>query len=233
MTTAFYFHNLKGLGGPESSYFLKHPIADVKFLFVLLGDVVGAPTTAPKDIPEIALFGAVIFALAVAVLVIYGRRRDKRDGSPVGMSLICFGLLFAASTAYGRILFGSNGAGASRYTTYDLLVLVGIYMMLLDRPRQPATNGQSFVSIGTGAVAALRFVAGVVIVIQVLVGTHNALPRTRYDYAYQMQELQISRNIDHSQRGQIERLAFFYPVPYLLAQIHTAEQLHLRAFADR
>ncbi len=232
MTTALYFHNLNGLGGPESRYFLRHPVADVKFFLILVGDVAGSPTTAHKDVTEVALLGVVILAVAVAVFVVYGFRHGNQKGSPVGLAVICFGLLFAAVTTYGRILFGTSGAGASRYTTYDLLVLVGIYLTLLDRPQRLPIDTRSSVPISTGTVPWLRFVVGVLIIIQVTVGTHNALPRARGDSAYEAQELHISRHIDSSQQYQVKQLAFFYSVQYLLTQIHTAEQLHLSAFSD-
>ena len=50
----------------------------------------------------------------------------------VGVAMICFGLLFALSVADGRTVFGPSGASAWRYTTYDLLVLAGAYLALLD-----------------------------------------------------------------------------------------------------
>jgi hypothetical protein len=54
--------------------------------------------------------------------------------------MICFGLLFCAFMTVGRAWFGQSEAGWSRYTTYDLLVLAGCYIAVLNRPAQPARS---------------------------------------------------------------------------------------------
>ena len=79
------------------------------------------------------VFGLVILILAAAALAAYGLQRDGQRGSPIGIALICFGLLFAGAVTQGRLTKGYVTAGASRYTTFDLLILVGIYLSLFGR----------------------------------------------------------------------------------------------------
>ncbi len=106
------------------------------YLFAL-GDVVGFPVNFGQrgNIAILAL-GAVIFIFAIAILVLYGLHRNVEGGSPIGISLICVGLLFAALITEGRFIFGYVGASASRYTTMDLLVPIGIYLTVIARTRR-------------------------------------------------------------------------------------------------
>jgi hypothetical protein len=75
--------------------------------------------------------GCVILALAVFTLWSAGRRRDTQGAAPIGIALTVFGLLFALSTTYGRAWGGPGSASASRYTTYDLTILVGAYLTFI------------------------------------------------------------------------------------------------------
>jgi hypothetical protein len=59
----------------------------------------------------------------------------------MGIALTVFGLLFAFSTTYGRAWAGPAAASASRYTTYDLLVLVGAYLTYIGTPSKADRAG--------------------------------------------------------------------------------------------
>jgi hypothetical protein len=146
-TTAVFFYHLGGSSFGESpgsiTSALGHPILTAKFFFLAIGDVVGAwipwplpwrgPTASTTVSWAALLLGVVIFAIAAWVLVTC-LGRDEEGPSPVGVALIGFGLLFALSIATGRsTLIGLWYAGTSRYTTFDLLVLVGVYLALLGR----------------------------------------------------------------------------------------------------
>ena len=61
---------------------------------------------------------------------------DKTSASPVGAALICFGLFFSIVVALGRHGLGYWGASSSGYTIYDVWILIGVYMVLLDRRLQ-------------------------------------------------------------------------------------------------
>ena len=84
----------------------------------------------------VLVLGVVIVAVAIWVIIVYGLRGDK-SGSPIGVALISFGLMFAATITVGRTSYGLYVAGVSRYTTYGLLILVGCYLAILDRRTEP------------------------------------------------------------------------------------------------
>ncbi|MGH7869472.1 MAG: hypothetical protein ACREP9_18030, partial [Candidatus Dormibacteraceae bacterium] len=136
-SVVLYFFNFDTSLAPHHQYAWHHPLSAVKFYIFAVGDVVGfafnSPTTSGN--PAVFLLGLVIIALALVTLVAYGIRRDDGSGgSPIGVALIGVGLLFAAVVTAGRSIFGYYGAGQSRYTTFDLLIPIGIYLCLLERP---------------------------------------------------------------------------------------------------
>jgi hypothetical protein len=139
----------------DRAYVSGHPLADLKAFFFLIGDVSGAHSTddignpiphAPQVHTNLVIaLGCLIAAIAVWVLVRYGRR-DEAGGSPIGIAQVVFGLLFALATALERLSpYGGpvRSVGASRYTTFTLLVLAGIYLATLERPRPWATHRRS------------------------------------------------------------------------------------------
>ena len=80
-----------------------------EFFLVDVGDV-GAQEIfkgRPSPVPELVTLGVVVVLLAITCLVLYARPGHLAS-SPIGPALICFGLLFAVTVAYGR------GEGDSR-----------------------------------------------------------------------------------------------------------------------
>jgi len=146
-TVVLYYYNFKDkAAGPYSHFSIHHPLLALKFFLFMIGDVVGVLQTArhPGN-TAILVFGLVIVVMAVAVVLVYGLRRDEQGGGPIGVVLICFGLLFALLVTQGRAYIGYVSASASRYTLFDLLILIGIYLTLLQRPprRSPAGGPQA------------------------------------------------------------------------------------------
>ena len=138
VTGVVYFigFNVQAARG-NSGYVLSHPSSTINYFFIALGDGLGIQWPN-RFYPDVAVFGFAILAVSCWVLITYGLRRDESSGSPVGVAMICFGLLFCAFMTLGRAWFGQVEAGWSRYTTYDLLVLVGCYMAVLNRPAEHA-----------------------------------------------------------------------------------------------
>jgi hypothetical protein len=137
LTTMLYFYNFNRSAAVASDLTAIHlPKVAVRFYFESLGDVLGVPLrSSGVGADLVAGVGCVIFVLALYTLWYGGRRRDPRSAAPVGMALTVFGLLFALSTTYGRSWGGAAAASASRYTTYDLLVIVGAYLTYMGTPR--------------------------------------------------------------------------------------------------
>jgi hypothetical protein len=90
------------------------------------------------------VLGLVLLQVAFWVVITIGLRRDETGGSPIGVALVCFGLLFALSITYGR---GWQQIPASRYAAFDLLIPVGCYLALLNpatRRRNARQQGEIF-----------------------------------------------------------------------------------------
>ena len=132
VAVVLYFHRFVTSPLDNPRLVLSHPFFALRFYLFALGDVVGVQERL-HDSPNAAVtvFGVAIFVLAVFVLLRWGIRRDARTGAPIGITLILFGLLFDALTTQGRFWAGFPAASQSRYTTYDALVLVGIYLTVL------------------------------------------------------------------------------------------------------
>jgi hypothetical protein len=66
--------------------------------------------------------------------------RDGRGILLLPVALVLFALFFDAFLAVGRASFGIEQATASRYTTYNLLLLVGVYLGLVALARNSGGN---------------------------------------------------------------------------------------------
>ncbi len=93
---------------------LDHPLGAARFFLFALGEIVGFRVDRlDSGNRAVSTLGLVIVLLALAVLILYGIRRDSTDGGPIGVALICVGLLFAAIIGEGRAYYGYSGAGSS------------------------------------------------------------------------------------------------------------------------
>ena len=232
VTTAIYFYNFsysKG-GNASGAFLLTHLPSDLKVFFGAIGnifggqviDVYGAHVPGSPNLGSggtIAL-GVVVFVIAAVTLVVYVRR-DESSAGPVGVALVVFGLLFAASVTTSR---AQHGAGVSRYTTFDLLILAGCYLAMLAKPRR------SWIP------AALAVIVGLV-ALQVVLGTIEGIAYARTWERHEIAIQAITGNIDKSTNVQIG--AEVYPgaeyFPNFAAEVrqwvHLAETHHLSQFA--
>ena len=144
-TAALYFHHLDTTtAGGNGSYAFAHPLAEVRYFFVAISGVYASRTSAGAGGQDDLLIGVgvVIFVVAVGTLVTYGRRPNETGGSPIGVALILYGLLFAAIMTVGRADGGLVVASTSRYATFDLLIPAGCYLALLDPTRVRARGSE-------------------------------------------------------------------------------------------
>jgi hypothetical protein len=251
---ALYVHNFNYGDSPAThNAVLHHLVGSAKFYTFAIGDILGIPFQFRQPGNNwISLFGLLIIVLAVLVVVFYGIRRQEGSGSPVGVALICMGLLFAATVTWGRVIFGYAGASASRYTTFDLLVPVGIYLALLDRPDSSArvllwvrswhggvrvdqsnvTSGEP-VPVERIGLRLARFVIAAVIVMQFAFAFPNAIRGSRSNYTYQAKGAVVLRTID--KRPDVEVVYYLYIVSnatFLRREARTLQQHHLSVFAN-
>jgi hypothetical protein len=251
----FHFNTNATAGSPSHGYALHHPLAAVKFYLFEVGDIVGLARiyNGPGSNP-VLLLGVVILVLAGLTLIAYGIRRDDRGGSPIGVALICVGLLFAAIVTAGRIRFGYLGASASRYTTYDLLIPIGIFLTVIGRPvSAPAFRQSDPVSEGgltmdggerRGTWAEVpawidrklfpvgRWIIALVILVQIGFGLHYGPEGARNDHAYQAESAHVLRNIDHTADGPVGYYLYLLePVPFIRREARVLKAHHLSLFA--
>jgi hypothetical protein len=133
LTAAMYFYNYVAPAG-ENGYAIRHPVASAKFFLLMVGDLVGVNVSQTNATGiAVILLGLAVVLVSVWALIFYCRRDTAVGGSPIAAALICFGLLFAALVTEGRIMLGLAGASVSRYRTFDLLIVVGLYLLVLDQ----------------------------------------------------------------------------------------------------
>jgi hypothetical protein len=186
LTTVLYFYKFDTHAAVASDLTPIHlPVRAVQFYFESIGDVLGVPLTSRGVGADLVMaVGGVIFALALSSLWFGGRRPDADSAAPIGIALTVFGLLFAVSTTYGRAWAGPGAASASRYTTYDLLILIGTYLTYIGTPGDAErARGSSrvvfrFFGVMLGCVVALVALFGLVNGIRWARASHQLLVTT-------------------------------------------------------
>jgi hypothetical protein len=134
--------------------------------------------------------------------------------------LICFGLLFAGTIAVGRLDYGLYYSDASRYTTFDLLILVGSYLTVLQgctigattRPTTEVARSGSpkrrFVDL---SVRIVRGIIAVTIILLVILGTNNGLAQARVWNQKLVEASKVTVNIDRAPNNVVSGV--LYPLP--------------------
>jgi hypothetical protein len=248
--TALYFGNYHVTGSSPPRYALEHPLLFVRFFLFSLGDTLGVPAkfvglhgeaNGGSGNAAVIVFGAVILVLTVLVVLKWGIRRDESSGAPIGVALIVFGLLFDALVTEGRLDLGFWGASQSRYTTYDLLVLVGIFLTALGgaRSRVEAANAAAGSIPARGRVRTLvdridrrtvTLVALAAMVIQLALGVHYGLQGAREEHQDYVNSETLTRNIDHESDLTVYRLFFAETPQWIRQQAAFLRAHHLSEF---
>jgi hypothetical protein len=182
LTTGLYFYHWDSSQGGGVSYAFGHLGETLRYFFFAVGDIVSVPL---PDSPQgaqygVLLFGVAVFAVAVWSLLKYGFRADDSSARPLGVALIWVGLLFAAGAAGARTEDGISNAGFSLYVAFDLLILLGSFLVVIDR----TAAGEAAVTRRTPFAYGMRVVVGALVLVQVVVGTVNGLTHGR-DYRNQ------------------------------------------------
>ena len=168
----YLYHYDASKGAPSQLNGLHYPGWALRTFFEVMGGVFGIHLSNGSGVTtnvEI-LFGVVLFLLAAYAVASRGVYRDASSGAPIGIALICFGLLYALGFAYGRAWAGPTTATGSQYTTFTILILVGTYLALLDPPvRSTALARSSVLRTATSALLV------VILCLQVVLGTTSGL----------------------------------------------------------
>ena len=241
VTTALYFHN-NHVATASPKDVLEYPLVYAKFFLFALGDVVGvqAKLGGPGN-PAVIAFGAVILVVAVFVVLKCGIRRDESGGVPIGVAMITFGLLFDALATEGRHYLGFFGASQSRYTTYDVMVLAGIYLTTLGRAPSRAQVA-SATKIPRPALARVRalgaridrravtWVVLAAMVIQVAFAVHYGLEGARYEHQDYVTKAALTRNFDHESDSVVHQLYPYVSPQWIREQAEFLRKHHLSLF---
>jgi hypothetical protein len=200
-TTTIYFYNWDARQG-SISYALHHPFDTLRFFFFTVGDVIGVQL---PNSPSGAQYG--VFALGIAIVGIgvwsilsYGLRVDVSSARPIGVALIWFGLLFAAAAAGARTSLGLSNAGFSLYVTFDVLILLGSYLILIDRSKQSASNASPNIRWLPG----MTIVVVVLVGLQFLVGTDNGISNARNYHDFELSGAIVTAKIQRAPDGLVE-----------------------------
>lgn len=126
LTIALYFHGYVSPGrqGPIEAAF-EHPVDFIRYFFAYVGRPIA-------DEPYAAILAGV-FMVAVFLAVIYVLYRTKRIQSyAIWISVIIYALLAGAATSSSRIDLGIINALSSRYTSFSLLILISLSVIMWD-----------------------------------------------------------------------------------------------------
>ena len=246
----YFFHYSSAAPGTNDSFGLHHLSKTVNFAFLLLGDLYGGSIPDSGHDPAVLAGGVVLAIIGIVLLLLWGFRRDE-TARPVGIALIIFGFLFAGTVAVGRVDLGPLYAASSRYTTFDMLVLVGCYLVLIDlvvpvrqpesapqsgrsdcnsshRPRVANARGMRF--LGRGLLA----LVGILIVVVTVDGTKNGYSAA---VSWNTRMTDVSRvmvNADHAPDEVVSRILWPNPVSnvkFVRQMDRIARQRHLSVFA--
>ena len=239
ITTVVYFYDLNSsTANPGGSFALTHLDRSLLFFLTAIGnifggqvyDVYGARVPGAPDLGSAGTIGLglLVFVCAVLTIAIFVRR-DVGTPGPIGVSLVLFGLLFAASMTIARSWGGLAGAGFSRYMTFDILILAGCYLALLGRP--PAERHRTLLPV-------VRSIIVTLVALQVVLGTVEGLAYARGWERHEVAIANITENIDSASNAQIG--AQLYPNaqyhPWLAAEVrdwvHEAERQRLSLFSS-
>ncbi len=237
ITVILYFIGFNSHQGETNHlYAIEHPLNTIAFFFYAIGDVTGAPHHAGTA-PWVIALGVVIVALAIGAIVDHGLRPTPEGGGPVGVALICVGLGFDVLITLGRAKFGLNGAGQSRYTTFDLLTLVGAYLLVI-QPRlanAPAGLGgahrRSRPPASPSFVRLLRVGITVAMALQIGFGISNGLTAAHLQQEYQRKAITVATHLSTTPNAEVSySLYVFQPASFIRRQAHTAQRLHLSMY---
>jgi len=141
---------------PHPTYALTHPVLAVHYFVELVGGMFVA---------HHGLLGAATLVVLVAVALTSFRDPRWWARLRVPLALILSGLLFDALVTEGRAPLGLLGATASRYTTYNLLLLAGIYLAAVAAVRAIHASPDAAVQSATLKVRGLVLAATCLVVL--------------------------------------------------------------------
>lgn len=125
MTTALYFfHWEKPQGHPSTLFMIEQP---VNGLFYLLGNIGSPLSFKMTEAVGVGIILIILLSVELFILIKYGALKENAKW----LSLIFFSVISSFVLTIFRAGFGIEQAGSSRYVTFTLLAIVGIYSLAL------------------------------------------------------------------------------------------------------
>ena len=231
-SAVLYFYHLGA--SSQTSFVTSHPLESVRFYLVTIGEVLGQTVPLRDSVSSTApleLFGLLVVLSAVAAVIVNGLRRDESSASPVGVALISYGLLFVASVTQGRAYLGIWAAAQSRYTSFTVILFVGIYLTILGRVPRTAASPQWIDRIVLPATSAAVLMA---IVVQVSFAFPDGYRHEVPNYGYFAKAETVLRNIDHASNADVGYYLFYFESDASIRQrAHFLQTHHLSVFAGQ
>lgn len=256
VTWALYFVDFDfASAGGQKSYVLNHPVDAVRYFISSVGNVTDAfyPNNSPT-VGNNAVFVLGVLVLTIAVWALVRGFRPGRDGGgPVGVALICFGLIFLVFITVGRAQLGLPAA--ERYSIFTLLIWVGAYFALLEPPPEGSTvmvsglvvradrlvhvrrtepnreGGEPRPALPWLDVLSLLALVGLVFLfgVQVLMGTSTELSDAAAFHNQELTMIDVTANIDRVPDSVISSVLGSYPPSFIrqMASVARSERLSL------
>ena len=128
VTAVGYFRGFGPVGTPSRPLLaFQEPTVAARYAALLVGGMFG--------FHHLLLGGVTIAAVVALALFVVSDRRWRRE-LRLPMALIGFAVGFDALVLVGRLPLGLASAGASRYTTYNLCLVVGLWLASLHMMRR-------------------------------------------------------------------------------------------------
>ncbi len=225
LTTGLYFvnYNPQQFGAANNINVFHDPIHELRFFFFSVGNVFGSQGSDAAVLLGILIVGTALWLAGSSVL------QPRDEAAPLGVGLICFGLLFALTITLGRSAGGLD-AGAGRYTMLDLFTLVGCYLLILGRVKTTSGSRRS----GELLWWASTTIVGIAVGLVLIPGTTNGLDGARSLQASQHQASRVIANMKAAPDEMVERVVRgpWFLVPQTRGLVAFAQHNHLTLFGS-
>jgi hypothetical protein len=255
-TIVVYFYRFNfSLTDSDNTYDFHHPLYALRFFFFTIGNVLGITIPDSPTLGDYAvlLFGVVVFVVACWVLIMGIPRPAKQTGASIGVALVLFGLLYTVSLSIGRV--GSGLVNLPRYAIFDLILLAGCYLAVVDgslfsrsrgrdqiqdhhaaRTYTPLWRGKQpygrFTTLRSDRPTSILLVLVVLILIQVGVGTSEAFNAADAWHTHELAAADITANIDIAPDDLVQQYlgSAFQTVQFIQDAAGVAKVNHLSLF---
>jgi hypothetical protein len=230
VTGVVYFHNYNFMAGySRPSFLFSHPFSSASFFLYSVGDNVAGQEMTTTPTPAELILGTLIVVVAVWLVIDCVRRRATWGRNPLGVSLICFGLLFTGTVTVGRAWGGEAVDG--RYAMFEALLWVGCYLVLLDRSPRAGAHELEPWERGVRPRTIMLFALIAIVIGQAIWTTEGGIGDASAWYQRQLVVADIDVNIHRASDALVQRnLAGGTPAGFIRQMTATARAEHLSLF---